>query len=609
MLGNQEYLVGTNLVRTVTHGPDGTLEVTDFFPWAGSNEAPPGRLVRIARVLSGHVEVEVEVVPGEGWRPSGVRSSATSSGWGHPAAARARSASAWSEGVAWGQQVVRTGFELVPTASVTLEGRSGSGGGVSQGFLGGTDRPSWVGRRRLEAGEALVVSVDRADDDRHQPLSPDEALRLASQSATAWRSWLAGAAHEGPYEKEVERSLLLLRSLSGFGAPVGAGTTSVPRRVGGQRQSDERYVHWAHAAMATRVLAGCGLAEDAEAAEAWLRRAVEACPLPWPSVSAADGSAAPVSEELGLAGWRRSQPVVVGRGRLPSGADEPEADSAVAPYLDLDVYGDVVAAVSTSKLEPASAATWSLAGRQPRTAAPAQAGPLAGAWPAIAAAADWLADNWARPDTGVWGTTRPAELVASRVQVWLALEHAARLARAANPLDLAAAGWRQTAASLEAWLESQGPAGAGRLLSSGLRRDTSPADWADAALLRLAWQGPWPLPHPVVPATVDRVLERLSNGSFVHRYDQAVDDGVGGDDSPDTLASLWAVKALAALGRWEEAHERMEAVCSVTGPSGLLGEAIDAVGSAAPKPLGNLPAAGAHLALVDAALALSGGPR
>ncbi len=140
--------------------------------------------------------------------------------------------------------------------------------------------------------------------------------------------------------------------------------------------------------------------------------------------------------------------------------------------------------------------------------------------------------------------------------------------------------------------------------------DGSPGapDEADAALLAVAWSGPWPVAHPLVAATVDRVTERLSSGSLLFRYSDRVADERAGPDHPDLEASLLAVRALARLGRWEEAHERMEGVTGLVtraGP-GLLSETADPLSG---ELYGNLPSTAASLALVEAALALAGGPR
>ncbi|HLH46820.1 MAG TPA: glycoside hydrolase family 15 protein, partial [Acidimicrobiales bacterium] len=351
----------------------------------------------------------------------------------------------------------------------------------------------------------------------------------------------------------------------------------LPRRPGSERTADGRVVRLRDAAVAAGTLAAVGLDEDAEAAERWLRLAVEDAALPWPTALAADGGPAHEEEQVALAGWRGGQPVVAG---VPTG------------LLDHDLYGDVVEAVSASQAGP-----WGRGG----------AGPLAGAGPALAAAADWLADHWEGPDAGVWGARgRPARLTASAAQAWVALSGMARRAVAANPLDLAAATWRAEAARVLAWLEAQAAAhraGSGGV--AGLRRDDSGADRCDAALLRLAWQGPWPVEHPIVAATVDLVLERLGTGPLLYRVSEEVDEGRAGPDSPDLLASLWAVRALARLGRWEEAHQRFEAVVGLGGGLGILAEAADPISG---ELLGNLPSAGVHLALLDAAVALGAGP-
>lgn len=331
-----------------------------------------------------------------------------------------------------------------------------------------------------------------------------------------------------------------------------------------------------------------GFFEDAEAAEAWLRAAVQSSPIPWPRALDVEGAPLSDPEELGVAGWRHSQPVILGRG---------------AGTADLDLYGDVVRAISAS-------------GRDRSDGSPDTPGPLSAAWPALAAGADWLSEHWGDPDGGVWdlggglserggGLSGPGrnarQLVASKVQAWVALDGMIRRARAANPLDLDAPRWSQTAAQIAAWCEKEGLAADG-----GLRLEPAPEDHPDAAALRVAWSGPWPIDHPIVTRTVDRILEQLSVGLLVHRYPTSLDDGITGSDSPDLEASLWAVRALARLGRWEEAHGRMEAVCALASPCGLLSSAADPPSG---ELLGNLPDAGAHLALVEAALALDEGPR
>jgi GH15 family glucan-1,4-alpha-glucosidase len=228
-------------------------------------------------------------------------------------------------------------------------------------------------------------------------------------------------------------------------------------------------------------------------------------------------------------------------------------------------------------------------------------GPLAAVRDDLYRMADWVADHWTEPDRGVWDVrAAPESFVASRVQCWYALDRMVQLARADNPLELAVVGWQDAAKQILAWLESDGLAAA----AGGLRRDLS-GDRPDAALLRVAWRGPWPPEHPIVTRTVDRVVTQLSNGRYLYRYPLEVDDGAPGTPGGTLVASFWAVRALAAVGRWDAAHERMETL-SRPGGLGLLSEAVDPLSG---ELLGNYPSAAAHLALVSTAMALQAGPR
>jgi GH15 family glucan-1,4-alpha-glucosidase len=548
---SQAYWPGTNVLETVMGDGSGRrLSVVDVLPWSGPGLTTPGRLVRIVSARTGPIDVEVEVIPAGPWRP-------------------ARHVSAFEGGLVVDELVVRTGF---PLRFEPL----------------GRDAPRWRATRRLDAGETFVVVLDEVTRIRDAPpLSDGAARRLAADTASAWRSWAAALVYDGPYGAAVERAALAVRSLTGpGGAPLAAGTTSLPRRVGSERTSDDRGVRWSDAAAAVEAWAATGFNEDAEAAEGWLRLAVAGAPRPWPPALDADGQPRPEPEVLGgVSGWRRSGPVIVGH------------SSAV---VDLDAYGSVVAAYGASTGGPAGAGG---------------AGPLSAGWPDLAASTDWLADHWGRPDAGIWESAGPpAVLVASRVQAWYALDRMARLARAVNPLDLAAVGWQQEARTLLAWLEADGISPGGWLRRAGALPVESGTggsgtdDGPDAALLRLAWRGPWPAAHPVVSATVDQVLEQLTWGGLLFRYPERVDDGRAGPDSPDLLASAWAVRALAALGRWEEAHRRMEVVLAsgaAGGGLGLLSQAADPVSS---ELMGNLPSAGVHLAVMQAAVALAAGP-
>jgi hypothetical protein len=516
--GTQQYRGRSNVVETVIEGLGGRrLAVIDALPWLGPGLTAPGWVLRLVEILAGPIDVEVEVVPSGYWRP-------------------AADVSVSSEGLVIDDLRIRCPIPLEPAP-------------LSR------DQPRWRGVRQFDTGDAITVTIGPVDSDAS--VTVDAARRMIAETELAWQSWLSQLDFDGPHAPVVERSLLAMRSLTGLeGAPLAAGTTSLPRRVGGESTEDDRWVNVRHVAGAAGAYADLGLSEDAETTEGWLHAALVDAPIPWPSWLDVDGQPPADLEELSLEGWRRSQPVVTGR---PEDQADPGLLGAVASAIDTPARGP--------------------AGRR------GARGPLSGAWPTLRAAADWTADHWADSD-----------LTAIRIDSWSGLNAMTRLARAANPLDLDAVSWQQEARQILSWLETNAVAPDGGLVGGGGKRPDEPR----ADLLRVAWTGPWPASSPVVAATVDRVLERLTASSLVYRWADA------SDESPDLEASLWAARALAILGRWEEAHERIEAVVGLTGPSHLLAQAADPV---AGELLGNLPSTAAGLAFIDAALAVRNGPR
>jgi GH15 family glucan-1,4-alpha-glucosidase len=506
--GQQSYVPDTNVLRTVV----GDVELLDFMPGNGAT----GRIVRIVSARR-PTDVVVEVVPGHAFGP-------------------ARRVHAFSSGMAFDGLVVQTGFPI--------EGRRGV--------------------VRLDAGERVVVTIDTAAAN-HDPLTVTAALDLAALTEEHWRRQVAASTYDGPYAAAVRRSLLVLKGLTyaPTGAIVAAPTTSLPERVGGERNWDYRYTWLRDASRAVEAMVACGLDEAGEKFVDWLGRVLDPAEFPLAPVYDVEGGPVPEEHDLPLAGWRRSQPVRVG--------------NAASSQLQLDFYADVVAVVEAVGVHDL--------------------------WPPLARMADWLAGEWDQPDRGMWEIRcEPRHLVSSKLGCWYALSRLAELGvRINGPLDLSAAGWRETAREVLAWIEEHGMAADG-----GLRHDDRVEDHPDASLLAVAWKGPWPASERTVVKTVERVLAQLSDGPFVYRYPAAADDGLPAGEGAFVPCSFWAVRALAALGRWDEAHSRMEQLVAFAGPLGLLPEEADPLSG---DFLGNLPQAWSHLSLVNAALALTAGPR
>jgi GH15 family glucan-1,4-alpha-glucosidase len=178
---------------------------------------------------------------------------------------------------------------------------------------------------------------------------------------------------------------------------------------------------------------------------------------------------------------------------------------------------------------------------------------------------------------------------------WVALDRAARLAELGELPAQRAARWRSEAAAIEAYIEREcWSHELGSYSRSAGSRDV------DAALLMLPIVGYGADRPDRISATIDAVGRELRHGDVVYRY--RADDGLRGGEGAFVNCSFWLVSALARTGRRDEAAALMERLLARANDVGLYAEEIDPTSGAF---LGNFPQALVHLALIDAAVALS----
>ncbi len=205
-------------------------------------------------------------------------------------------------------------------------------------------------------------------------------------------NWTAGITYVGPAREHVVRSAITLKLLTfeATGAVVAAATTSLPEDIGGVRNWDYRYTWLRDASFTLNALYALGCTHEACAYARWMCEATAAHGLPLRVLYRIDGSVELPEEEIWqVDGYRGSHPVRVGNG--------------AQSQLQLDSYGELLDCLTICE---------SLGEDVMRAE-----------WPHFRRLVEFVADNWSRPDSGIWEVrSEPRHFVHSKAMAWVALD-------------------------------------------------------------------------------------------------------------------------------------------------------------------------------------------
>jgi GH15 family glucan-1,4-alpha-glucosidase len=380
-----------------------------------------------------------------------------------------------------------------------------------------------------------------------------------------WRRWSHDIRAGQHYGEVLVRSLINLRMLTytPTGAPVAAPTTSVPEEIGGVRNWDYRFSWPRDASVGVAAFLAVGKYAEAHAFVDWLVRCACRDETPIRVLYDLDGERSLPEREIdGVSGYRDSRPVRVG--------------NLAEEQHQLDVYGWVIDAL------------WNLV----------DAGEPLGpdGRRALTDYADYVADNWRRPDAGLWEVRdEPAHYVHSKVWAWIALDRAGRTAAALGMDAGRASRWRREGEILAGDVRRHGvDAGRGCYVRSYGSREL------DSALLLLpltGFDGVDGIDGERLSATVDTIWRELSAGDpLLYRYPVGR-DGLPGSEGAFLPCTFWLLEALLRLGRRDEGLRLFEQVLDLAGDLLLLPEEIDPRTGAY---LGNYPLALSQAGLVHA---------
>lgn len=413
----------------------------------------------------------------------------------------------------------------------------------------------------LREGESALLAMQAADGDPLPLPERGSVERRLTETCDVWRTWISRQTYEGPWKESVERSLLAIRLLADgrTGAIAAAGTTSLPEVLGGERNYDYRFAWVRDLSFTLDALLSVGMEQLTQASISWLQQAVSRTHPRVDPVYSLDGTVLRSQEKLPLAGYRGTRPVHLGNN--------------AGRQLQLGGFGDLLETIwryvcHGHVLTP-------------------QAGER------LADVADLLCLIWRSEDAGLWELGDEAHYTTSKVGCWLCLERVLDLADRGQVPARHPERWRSTRQDIRFFIES-------RLWSQerGSYLFKAGDQGLDCGTLLISRRGFDDPRGQRMNSTIDAIQRELhAAGPLYYRY-----SGMQEEENAFLACSFWMVEALAQAGRVDKAAELMDGMVGLSSDLGLYSEEMD---PDTRELMGNLPQALTHLALINAAVAIS----
>jgi GH15 family glucan-1,4-alpha-glucosidase len=423
-----------------------------------------------------------------------------------------------------------------------------------------------VGEFEAVAGETVPFVLAYGPSHLPPPPPPDPGAALEATEAF-WTAWVGKGETAGPWSEAVIRSLITLKALSyaPTGGMVAAPTTSLPERLGGERNWDYRFCWLRDATRTLLALMDANYYEEAQAWREWLLRA-------------AAGSPDQIQIMYGIAGERRLTEWEVPWLPGYEGACPVRVGNDAHRQLQLDVYGELMNALHHARHGRLTAAE--------------------SGWALQSALLQHLEQAWRQPDESIWEVRGGAmHFTYSKVMAWVAFDRAIDDAENRG-LDGPVERWREVRGEIHAEVCERG---FDRDLGSFVQAYDSKA--LDASLLLIPLVGFLPIDDPRVRGTVAAIERSLVVDGFVLRYHtHETDDGLPPGEGAFLPCSFWLVDVYVLQRRFTEAQRLFERLLELRNDLGLLSEEYDPT---AGRQIGNFPQAFSHVGLVISAFNLT----
>ena len=405
---------------------------------------------------------------------------------------------------------------------------------------------------KLSEGQDVWAILDFGNI--HEAWDREQAEKAIGVTSRYWLSWMAGLDPPRTRNQLVRRSALLVQMLTfaPTGAPLAAPPTSLPERIGGSPNYDYRYSWIRDASLSINLLSMLGQTAEAGRYFDWLEHLPLGEKMALQVVYRIDGGKKmPLIERNELTGYRESRPIRIGN---------PAAD-----MVELDSFGYLADA----------ALIFLDHGGQWRNEF----------WDLIRHIADFTAERWLKPNSGIWELLPAKHFVSSKIMSWVTLDRAIRIGEKLARADVPG-NWRAAVDAIWAEVMERGWSE-----HMGSFRQHSDSETIDAALLLIPLMGFLPADDPRVSGTLAQIEARLMINGFVYRFvtsksDQSRKSAARRRGGCIFDVHLLACSRLCITGRKEKAAAILRPSGSLVAKTGLFFEAVD---TRIPAMMGNFP--------------------
>ncbi|QEA40238.1 glycoside hydrolase family 15 protein [Pistricoccus aurantiacus] len=423
-----------------------------------------------------------------------------------------------------------------------------------------------TGTFTVNKGESAAFVLTWSSSFKNKPLFRDPQA-LLEKTERWWQDWSCQCQVDTPFREPVVRSLITLKALTNWetGGMVGAATTSLPEKIGGEANWDYRYTWLRDATFTLHALLASGYRAEAYAWRQWLLRAAAGGPEKLqPLYGIAGERWLPEYELDWLSGFNGCRPVRIGNGAFKQ--------------QQLDIYGEVMDGLHSGRVHNLE--------------------PDEDMWRIQCLLMEFIEQHWQETGASLWelrGETR--RYTYSVAMCWVAVD---RAIKAVENFDLEG--------DVEHWRELRQRIH-DEVCEKGYHQERGTfvqyygAEDLDASLLLLPLTGFISAKDPRMTRTIEAIQRELTYDDFVYRFkSQDKQETLIEGEGAFLVCCFWLVDNLILLERLEEAEALFNKFLAIRNDLGLLSEEYHPVKRCL---LGNVPQAFSHVGLINSAHSLA----